>query len=203
MSVEYLKKATKTAETDETKTREIVVNMLNDIKENGEAAVKKYAEKLDNWTGDFIITQDDIAKAAASLDQRTKDDIHFAHEQVFTFAQKQRESMLEFETELHPGVIAGQKLIPVNVAGCYVPGGRFAHAASALMSIATAKAAGVPYVVACSPPHHGGGIHPSILYAMSVCKPDVILTLRRGAGRCRHGLWAFHGQACGHPGWAR
>jgi len=177
MSVEYLKKATKTAETDETKTREIVVNMLNDIRENGETAVKKYAEKLDNWTGDFIITQDDIAKAAASLNQRTKDDIQFAHEQVFTFAKKQRESMLEFETELHPGVIAGQKLIPVNVAGCYVPGGRFAHAASALMSIATAKAAGVPYVVACSPSHHGGGIHPSILYAMSVCKPDVIMTL--------------------------
>jgi sulfopropanediol 3-dehydrogenase len=177
MSVEYLKKATKTAETDETKTREIVVNMLNDIRENGETAVKKYAQKLDNWTGDFVITQDDIAKAAASLNQRTKDDIQFAHEQVFTFAKKQRESMLEFETELHPGVIAGQKLIPVNVAGCYVPGGRFAHAASALMSIATAKAAGVPYVVACSPSHHGGGIHPSILYAMSVCKPDVIMTL--------------------------
>jgi len=177
MSVEYLKKATKTAETDETKTREIVVNMLNDIRENGETAVKKYAQKLDNWTGDFIITQDDIAKAAASLDQRMKEDIQFAHDQVFTFAKKQRESMLEFETELHSGVIAGQKLIPVNVAGCYVPGGRFAHAASALMSIATAKAAGVPYVVACSPSHHGGGIHPSILYAMSVCKPDVILTL--------------------------
>jgi sulfopropanediol 3-dehydrogenase len=177
MSVEYLKKASKTAETDETKTREIVVNMLNDIRENGEAAVKKYAQKLDNWTGDFIITQDDIAKAAASLDQRTKDDIQFAYEQVYNFAKKQRESMLEFETELHPGVIAGQKLIPVNVAGCYVPGGRFAHAASALMSIATAKAAGVPYVVACSPSHHGGGIHPSILYAMSVAKPDVILTL--------------------------
>ena len=177
MSIEYLKKATKTAETDETQTREIVVNMLNDIRKNGEAAVKKYAQKLDNWTGDFIITQDDIAKAAASLDQRTKDDIQFAHKQVFTFAKKQRESMLEFETELHPGVIAGQKLIPVNVAGCYVPGGRFAHAASALMSIATAKAAGVPYVVACSPSHHGGGIHPSILYAMSVCKPDVIMTL--------------------------
>jgi sulfopropanediol 3-dehydrogenase len=151
--------------------------MLNDIRENGETAVKKYAQKLDNWTGDFIITQDDIAKAAASLDQRMKEDIQFAHDQVFTFAKKQRESMLEFETELHSGVIAGQKLIPVNVAGCYVPGGRFAHAASALMSIATAKAAGVPYVVACSPSHHGGGIHPSILYAMSVCKPDVILTL--------------------------
>jgi sulfopropanediol 3-dehydrogenase len=177
MSIDYLKRATKNPETDESKTREIVAGMLDDIKENGEAAVKKYAEKLDSWTGDFIITQEDIDKAASSLDQQTKDDIQFAYEQVYNFAIKQRESMLEFETELHPGVIAGQKLIPVNVAGCYVPGGRFAHAASALMSIATAKAAGVPYVVACSPSHHGGGIHPSILYAMSVAKPDVILTL--------------------------
>jgi sulfopropanediol 3-dehydrogenase len=155
MSVEYLKKASKTAETDETQTRDIVVNMLNDIRENGEAAVKKYAQKLDKWTGEFIITQDDIDKAANSMDQQTKDDIQFAHEQVYNFAKKQRESMLEFETELHPGVIAGQKLIPVNVAGCYVPGGRFAHAASALMSIATAKAAEVPYIVACSPPITG------------------------------------------------
>ena len=168
MGINYLKKAIKTPETDETQTREIVVNMLDDIKANGEEAVKKYAQKLDNWTGDFIITPEDIDKAAASLDQRTRDDIQFAHEQVYNFAKKQRESMLEFETELHPGVVAGQKLIPVNVAGCYVPGGRFAHAASALMSIATARASGVPYVVACSPSHHGGGIHPSILYALSL-----------------------------------
>ncbi len=111
------------------------------------------------------------------IDEQTKKDIQFAYEQVYNFAVKQRDSMLEFETELYPGVIAGQRLIPVNVAGCYVPGGRFAHAASALMSIATARAAGVPFVVACSPSHHGGGIHPSILYAMSVAKPDVIMTL--------------------------
>ncbi len=177
MSVNYLKKAAKTPETDEAQTREIVVSMLDDIKENGEEAIKKYAEKLDKWTGDFIITQDDIDKAAASLDERTKEDIQFAHDQVYDFAVKQRESMLEFETELYPGVVAGQKLIPVNVAGCYVPGGRFAHASSAIMSIATAKAAEVPYIVACSPSHHGGGIHPSILYAMSVSKPDIIMTL--------------------------
>ena len=126
MSINYLKKAAKTPETGEDQTREIVVNMLDDIKENGEEAIKKYAQKLDNWTGDFIITQDDIDKAAARLDQRTKEDIQFAHEQVYNFAVKQRDSMLEFETELYPGVVAGQKLIPVNVAGCYVPGGRFA-----------------------------------------------------------------------------
>jgi len=177
MTVTYLKKAVKTAETDEGKTQEIVLNMLNDIRANGEEAVKKYAEKLDKWTGEFIVTQDEIDKAAGMLDEQTKKDIQFAYEQIYEFAVQQRNSMLEFETELYPGVIAGQRLIPVNAAGCYVPGGRFAHAASALMSIATARAAGVPFVVACSPSHHGGGIHPSILYAMSVAKPDVILTL--------------------------
>lgn len=177
MSVTYLKKATKTPETDESKTQEIVLNMLSDIRENKEEAVKKYAEKLDDWTGDFIVKQEEIDRAEDLLDDQTKADIRFAYKQVYDFAVKQRESMVEFETELHPGVIAGQRLVPVNCAGCYVPGGRFAHAASALMSIATAKAAGVPYVVACSPSHHGGGIHPSILYAMSVAKPDVILTL--------------------------
>ncbi len=177
MSVTYLKKAAKTPETDEGKTQEIVQNMLDDIRENGEEAVKKYAEKLDKWTGDFIVKQEQIDEAASKISEQTKEDIQFAYEQVYDFAVKQRESMVEFETELYPGVIAGQRLVPVNVAGCYVPGGRYAHAASALMSIATAKAAGVPFVVACSPSHHGGGIHPSILYAMSVAKPDVIMTL--------------------------
>ena len=120
MSINYLKKAAKTPETDEAQTREIVVNMLDDIKANGEEAVRKYAQKLDNWTGDFIVTQKDIDKAAASLDQRTRDDIQFAHEQVYNFAKKQRESMLEFETELHPGVIAGQKLIHLFLGKPYV-----------------------------------------------------------------------------------
>ena len=177
MSIEYLKKAAKTAETDESKTREIVMEMLQRIREGGEEAAREYSNKLDGWQGEIVVGKDEIKSAADSLDQQIKADIQFAYEQVYSFARKQRESMLEFETELHPGVIAGQRLIPVGVAGCYVPGGRFAHAASAITSIATARAAGVPFVVACSPPHHGGGIHPSILYAMSVCKPDVIMTL--------------------------
>ena len=177
MSVQYLKKAAKTPETDESATRQTVMEMLLAIKDGGEKAVRDYAAKLDGWTGDIIVTREEVDRAAATLDDQTRKDIQFAYEQVYNFAVKQRESMKEFQTELHPGVIAGQRLIPVNVAGCYVPGGRFAHAASAIMSIATARAAGVPFVAACSPPHHGGGIHPSILYAMSVCKPDVILTL--------------------------
>src|SRR6185437_16927699 len=76
-----------------------------------------------------------------------------------------------------PGLTAGQRLVPVNVAGCYVPTGRYAHIASAYMSIATAKAAGVSTVVACSTPYHGEGVHPEVLYAMHVAGADVIMTL--------------------------
>ncbi len=177
MSKIYLKKALKTAETDESKTRDIVVEMLDTIKHGRESAVRMYAQKLDNWKGDFFVDRNMVDKATADLPQSLKEDIQFAYDQVYGFAVKQRESMLEFETELYPGVVSGQRLIPVNVAGCYVPGGRFSHAASAIMSITTAKAAGVPYIVACSPPNNDQGIDPSILYAMSVCQPDLILTL--------------------------
>jgi sulfopropanediol 3-dehydrogenase len=109
--------------------------------------------------------------------QRVKDDIKFAYDQVFSFASKQRESMHEFETESFPGVTLGQRLIPVNCAGCYIPGGRFAHIASAIMSIGTARAAGVPYVVAVSPSHDGKTIHPSMLYAASLGNPDVFMMM--------------------------
>src|SRR6185437_12725440 len=88
-----------------------------------------------------------------------------------------------------PGLTAGQRLIPVNVAGCYVPTGRYAHIASAYMSIATAKAAGVPFVVACSTPYRGEGIHPDVLYAMKVAGADAILTLG--------GVQAIAAMACG------
>jgi len=96
---------------------------------------------------------------------------------VRRFALAQRNSIEEFQLELHPGVVAGQRLIPVNVAGCYVPTGRYAHIASAYMGVATAKAAGVPMVVACSTPYQGEGIHPYVLYAMNVAGADMIMTL--------------------------
>ncbi len=177
MAVRYLKKATRTPETGEDETRDIVDRMLREIRAGGEDAVRAYAARLDQWTGEILVTPDVVAMRTASLPETVKDDIRFAHDQVFRFAQRQRESLHEFETELHPGLVCGQKLIPVNAAGCYVPGGRYAHIASAYMSIATARAAGVPFVIACSPSHKGGGIHPVVLYAMSVAKPDVIMTL--------------------------
>ncbi len=177
MAAQYLKKALKTPETGEDEAREIVNAMLREIRARGEDAAREYAAKFDGWSGDIVVTPEVIAKRTGGLPDTVKDDIRFAHDQVFRFAQRQRESLLEFETELHPGLVCGQKLIPVNAAGCYVPGGRYAHVASVYMSIATARAAGVPFVIACSPSHKGGGIHPVVLYAMSVSKPDVIMTL--------------------------
>ena len=104
-------------------------------------------------------------------------DIDFAVDQVRRFALAQRDSVREFSVELIPGLVAGQKLVPVNVAGCYVPTGRYAHIASAYMSVATAKAAGVGTVVACSTPFRGEGVHPYVLYAMRQAGADIVMTL--------------------------
>ena len=131
--------------------------MLADIEARGEAAVRDYAAKLDNWRGEIVVTPDEIERRTRDIPASVKRDIEFATAQVRDFAVAQRESIREFATELQPGLVAGQRLVPVNVAGCYVPTGRYAHIASAYMSIATAKAAGVPTVVACSTPYQGRG----------------------------------------------
>src|SRR5258706_12562240 len=178
----YLKKAGKTPETESTNAREVVAGMLAEIESRGEAAVREYAQKLDGWKGEIIVKPDEIERRTRDIPKRIKRDIEFAPERVRRFALAQKASLREFETEVAPGLTAGQRLVPVNVAGCYVPTGRYAHIASAYMSIATAKAAGVPTVVAAaspyqSAPYKGEGIHPQVLYAMQVAGADVVLTL--------------------------
>lgn len=176
--ITYLKKAAKTPETEEYETQKIVERILKDVRENGEEAyLRHYGAKFENWSGKLILTQEEIEVRASVVPDQIKEDLRFAYEQVYGFAIKQRESMKEFETEIYPGVTLGQRLIPCNCAGCYIPGGRFAHAASAIMSIATARAAGVPFVVAVSPSHDGKTINPAILCAMSICKPDVFMMM--------------------------
>ena len=177
MAITYLKKAARTPDTESGNARRVVEDMLGEIERRGEAAVREYAEKLDRWTGDIVVGADEIERRTAGIDAATRRDIEFAAGQVRRFALAQRDSMREFSIEVHPGLVAGQRLIPVNVAGCYVPTGRYAHIASAYMAIATAKAAGVPTVVACSTPYRGEGIHPQVLYAMKVAGADVIMTL--------------------------
>ena len=173
----YLKKAAVTAEAETGDARRVVAVMLAEIEKRGEAAVREHAAKLDRWTGDIVLTPAQIERRTREVPASVKHDIEFAAERVFRFALAQRQSIREFETEVAEGVVAGQKLVPVNVAGCYVPTGRYAHIASAYMSIATAKAAGVKTVVAASTPYKGEGIHPYVLYAMKVAGADVVLTL--------------------------
>src|SRR5205823_3386 len=139
--------------------------------------VRDYAAKLDQWTDPIVLTAQDIERRTCEIPGTVRRDIDFATERVRRFARAQRDSTHEFAVEVQPGLMAGQRLIPINVAGCYVPTGRYAHIASAYMAIATAKAAGVPFVVAASTPYRGEGIHPHVLYAMRVAGADAILTL--------------------------
>jgi len=190
----YLKKADKSPTTGEEDTRRIVQEMLAKIENGGENTAREYAENLDKWTGDIVVTSEEIAAAGERLSQRARDDIHFAYDRVKKFAEAQLASMQEFETELSPGLIAGQKLIPVHTAGCYVPGGRYAHIASAIMSVTTAKVAGVKNVIACSPTRGSDGVHPSILYAAGLAGADTILALGgvQGIAAMAFGLFSGH-----------
>ncbi|WP_315980357.1 histidinol dehydrogenase [Aliamphritea spongicola] len=149
--------------------------MLARIADEGEAAVRDYAMQFDNWEGDFILSDEKRAQLIAQVPEQTKQDIQFAYKQVRTFAEAQRASMQEFEIQSEPGVKLGQKIIPVNCAGCYVPGGRYSHAASALMSVATAKVAGVKNHRLLTA--KDGSIHPAIVYAMDLAGADIILEM--------------------------
>ena len=177
MTTTYLKKASKTPETETATAQKVVTEMLAEIGRHGEAAVRAYAKKLDGWDGDIVLTRAEIERRAAEVPAEVKRDIDFAIAQVSAFAHAQRRSLQEFSVELHKGVTAGQRVLPVNVAGCYAPAGRYAHIASAYMGVATAKAAGVKTIVACSGPFRGGPMHPYLLYAFDKAGADVIMTL--------------------------
>ncbi len=177
MTIKYLKKATKTPETETATAQGVVTEMLAEIEKNGEAAVRAYAKKLDKWEGELVVTKAELAENAKNVPAQVRKDIDFAIDQVFKFAVAQRDSLKEFKTELHPGVTAGQRVLPVNVAGCYAPAGRYAHIASAYMGVATAKAAGVKTIIACSGPFRGGPMHPYLMYAFNKAGADTIMTL--------------------------
>ena len=175
--MEYLKKASKTAATGEQNVRQTVQAILDDIEAGGDAAARDYAKKFDKWEGDIVVSDADRAAAAGKVSQKLKDDIRFAHDNVRRFAEAQRTTLTDTEVEILPGLIAGQKQIPVSAAGCYAPGGRYSHVASAIMTVTTAKVAGVGHVSACSPPRPGVGMNPAVLYALDVCGADTILNL--------------------------
>ena len=156
-----------------------VARLLAEIEAGGEDAATRIAREFDRWDGDIILSDDAIAAACARVPQGLKDDIAYAHENIARFAQAQRDSFVETEIELRPGLRAGQKLIPVQAAGCYIPGGRYSHIASAMMTVTTAKVAGVTHVAAVSPPRADApaGIPDAILYTLHHCGADRVLAL--------------------------
>jgi sulfopropanediol 3-dehydrogenase len=177
MPITYLKKATKTPDTETATAQKVVNDMLAAIEAGGEQVVRDYAQKLDKWSGDIVMSAAQINSAIADVPPQVRTDIDFAVKQITDFALAQKASITDVSVPLHAGVTAGQKVLPVNVVGCYAPAGRYAHIASAYMTVATAKAAGVKTVIACSSPFRGGGMHPYVLYAFKAAGADVIMTL--------------------------
>ena len=177
MSREYLKKATLTSTSDASDVHGIVQGILSEIEAGGDAAALDFARRFDKYEGSILLDEAEIEAAIAEVPERLKADIRFAHDNVRRFAEAQKGTVSDFETEIVPGLIAGQKAIPVNAAGCYIPGGRYSHIASAIMTVTTAKVAGCGNIVACSPPRPGVGIAPAIVYAAHRCGADRILAM--------------------------
>lgn len=177
MARNYLKKAVKTAQTGASDVHDTVMQILQNIEAGGDTRALEYAAKFDKYEGVPLLTEAEIAAACAQVPQQLKDDIAFAHDNVRRFAQTQKATLRDVQLEVVPGVTTGQKAIPCRAAGCYVPGGRYSHVASAIMTVTTAKVAGVQHIVACSPPRAGEGLPPAIVYAAHLAGADSILAM--------------------------
>jgi sulfopropanediol 3-dehydrogenase len=168
MAVTYLKSGKPQTERseDDAQVRDVVERSLADIEARGDAAVRDLAEKFDKFTPpSFRLSADEIDALIAEVSPRDMEDIKFAQAQVRAFAEVQRASMQDVEVETMPGVILGHKNIPVQSVGCYVPAGKFPMVASAHMSVLTASVAGVPRIVAMTPPFEGKP-NPAVVAAM-------------------------------------
>lgn len=191
MAIEYLKKALLKAESGQTDVRATVENLLAEIEVGGEKIVRELAQSFDKWDGKIVVSDADIKAAKTKVSEQLKEDIRFAHNNIRRFAEAQKATMSDCELEIVPGFWAGQKHIPIGAAGCYVPGGRYSHIASAIMTVTTAKVAGVINITAVSPPQPGVGIPPAILFALDLCGADVILNLGgvQGIASMAYGLF--------------
>ena len=168
MAITYLKRGKSDEERsdEDAKTRAVVEATLKDIEARGDTAVRELSEKFDNYSpASFKLSQSEIDALMAKVSPREMEDLKYAQENVRRFAQAQRDSMTDIEIEMQPGVILGHKNIPVQSVGCYVPGGKFPMVASAHMSVATASVAGVPRIIACTPPFNGEP-NPAVIAAM-------------------------------------
>lgn len=175
---EYLKKAKPKAPQDRTNLEQTVRRILDDIVAHRDEAVRKYAREFDKWERhDFRVTPDEIRSTANKLPESFKQDFEYCRKQVTEFAKRQKDSLREFETEIEKGIVLGQKVIPVSRVGCYVPGGKYPLISSAIMSVGTARVAGVDNIIACAPPRGQDGMYPYTLYALHASGADEIYHL--------------------------
>jgi sulfopropanediol 3-dehydrogenase len=174
---QYLKQSTAPFQKRRADVEATVRDMLGTIAAEGDAAVRRYARDLDSWPGEFRVGQAEIEAKSKSLSKVFKEDFAICHRNVTEFAKRQRASIEAFEVELHPGAVLGQKLIPVSSVGCYIPGGKYPLISAAIMSVGTAKVAGVGRIVSCAPPRGPDGIYPQTLYAQVMSGADEVYCL--------------------------
>ena len=166
--VDYLKRAEQQSRQDNRDLIDRVRTMISNIEQGGDEAVRRYARDLDGWNAeDFRVSDDEIATARKTMSKVFKEDFAFCKKQVTDFAKRQRDSLSEFEAEFGNGITLGQKIIPVDTVGCYIPGGKYPLISAAIMSVATARVAGVNHVLGAAPPREGRGIFPPTLYALA------------------------------------
>jgi sulfopropanediol 3-dehydrogenase len=179
--VEYLKKGQAQEEAVTQQIRDTVSEILSAVQKEGIAAVRRYSERLDGWNPEsFVVSEEEIRRAEESVDDELKEHIRFAQEQVENFASLQKETLVDFERETLPGVVLGQKQIPVNAVGSYTPSGMYPMFGSSIMTVAVAKVAGVKRVVAIAAPRKDQdgkpyGVYEPMLYTMASCGADQIL----------------------------
>ncbi|MFF6815300.1 histidinol dehydrogenase [Streptomyces sp. NPDC012403] len=159
------------------KVVERVSQMLKDIEHKGMDAVRAYAQELDGWSGDLEIGAAALKKSGDALPPDVRTALEMGHERTHRFAAAQREHLTDFEVEVAPGVIGGQRYVPVSRVGAYLPAGRFPLLASAFMTVNVAKTAGVPTVLACTPPSGEHGAHPAVLYGAHLSRADRVFAL--------------------------
>ena len=195
----YLKKAAPRDRGDTAALESAVREMLAEIKQNRDDAVRRYAEKLDHWTKpEFRVSADEIRLACARLPETFKEDFKYAYDQVTGFARYQRDSMKDFEVEIEPGIWLGQKLIPVANVGCYIPGGKYPLISAAIMSIGTARAAGVDHVIACAPPRDFSRYLSAATLCAAYCRCGRDLRFGRRTGVGRNGVRMRWNARCGY-----
>lgn len=188
----YVKRAGPAIAANNAKVEETVRGMLSEIREAGDDAVRKFARNLDNWDQDFRVSQDRIRQVSSRLSETFKNDFDICKRQIQEFAKRQLDSLAEIEVEISPGVILGHKHIPVEKVGCYIPGGKYPLVSAAIMSVGTARVAGVERIVGCAPPRDESGIYGPTLYGLNAAGADEIY--------CIGGVQAMAAMAYGRVG---